>query len=291
MCTPEKSRITRKAYAKINLGLDVTGRRPNGYHDVKMIMQTVDLYDILTLEKTEEPGIFVETGREDLPGDKSNLVYRAAECMIRAGGITGGVRICLEKRIPMAAGMAGGSTDAAAVFHGMNELFDLGMSREELCRLGVEIGADVPYCIHGGTALAEGIGEQLTPLPAPPECILVIAKPDIDVSTKYVYENLHLESLQRHPDIDGMQEAILRGSLEGLTERMENVLESVTAVRYPVIGALKAMMCAGGAENALMSGSGPTVFGVFREQEQAAKVCEEIKKQGLAEEVFLSRWI
>ncbi len=291
MCTQENRTVIRKAYAKINLGLDVTGRRPNGYHDVRMIMQTVDLYDVVTLQKAEEPGIFVETGREDLPGDKTNLVYRAADSMIRACGITEGIRIRLEKRIPMAAGMAGGSTDAAAVFHGVNELFDLGMSREALCSLGVEIGADVPYCIHGGTALAEGIGEKLTPLPKPPECILVIAKPDIDVSTKYVYENLHLESLQRHPDIDGMRAAILEGSLDGLTGRMENVLESVTAVRYPIIGELKALMCAGGAKNALMSGSGPTVFGVFERQEQAEAVCKEIQKRGLAGEVFLSRWI
>ncbi len=266
---PEKTKtLTRKAYAKINLGLDVLRRREDGYHEVKMIMQTISLYDTLTFRETET-GIAVCTDREDLPGDEHNLVYRAAKLLTDTYGIKSGVNIELRKRIPMAAGMAGGSTDAAAVFHGMNELCGLGMTEDEMCRLAVTIGADVPYCIQGGTALSEGIGEILTKLPDIPDCFLLIAKPDIDVSTKYVYEKLHANTLPYHPDIDGMRTAIEQGTLSGITERMENVLETVTVEKYPVIREIKDFMMENGAMNALMSGSGPTVFGVFDTKEKA----------------------
>lgn len=280
--------ITRKAYAKINLGLDVIRRREDGYHEVKMIMQTIDLYDILTFYPKEEPGIEVTTNKEELPGDESNLIYKAAKLLTEEHSLAQGIRIELQKNIPMAAGMAGGSTDAAAVFHGMNELFALGMSEEEMCRLGVRIGADVPYCIQGGTALSEGIGEILTKLRDVPDFHLLIAKPDINVSTKYVYENLHANELKVHPDIDGMKTALEQGNLQGIVSRMENVLETVTAKKYPVIEELKEFMIENGAWNALMSGSGPTVFGIFRTEETARAAYDALKTTGFAGEVFVT---
>ncbi len=305
--------IERKAYAKINLGLDVIRRRPDGYHEVKMVMQTVDIWDLLTFRKTDKPGIYLKTDQKELPEGKDNLIYKAADAILKeympkkrgeaadrksrgaenadieiAGeGITG-VEITLEKRIPIAAGMAGGSTDAAAVFYGLNELFGLGMSLGDMQRIGVKLGADIPYCLMGGTALAEGIGEKLTALTAPPEAHLVVAKPDINVSTKFVYENLHADSLKEHPDIDGMIGAIREGSLAGITARMGNVLETVTVREYPVIDQIKKAMMAGGAENALMSGSGPSVFGIFKEKEKADGTAERIRKAGLAEQVFVT---
>jgi 4-diphosphocytidyl-2C-methyl-D-erythritol kinase len=287
MAAENENTLVKRAYAKINLGLDVLRRREDGYHEVKMIMQTVSLYDILTFTKTEE-GIAVVTDREELPGDESNLVYKAAKLLADTYGIKEGIKIELCKRIPMAAGMAGGSTDAAAVFRGMNELFGLGMTEEEMCVLAVKIGADVPYCIQGGTALAEGIGEALTKLPDAPDCFLLIAKPDMDVSTRYVYENLHANELRQHPDIDGMRAAIEAGDLEGIVQRMENVLETVTIKKYPVIQEIKDFMKENGAVNALMSGSGPTVFGVFRSEEAAGEALRlfKLKKAGLAGQLF-----
>ena len=276
-------KITQKAYAKINLGLDVLSRRPDGYHLVKMIMQTVDLYDLLTIEKTDEPGIrfkLLQDGQAVttlVPEDDTNLVCKAARKLMEKTGRNLGVSFTLQKNIPVAAGMAGGSTDAAAALTGMNRLFALGLSVEELREIAVTIGADVPYCIMGGTALSEGIGEILTPLPSPPQVPLVIVKPDVSVSTKAVYENLHVESLQKHPDIDGMIEAIKKGDLTGMTDRMENVLETVTIALHPVIAKIKRLLGEQGAIKALMSGSGPTVFAVFEEEakaDAAAKVLE-----------------
>lgn len=203
MIMGNRESIQLNAYAKINLGLDVVRRLENGYHEVRMIMQTVDLHDSLTFRKTES-GIRLKIEGSKLPADDSNLVCKAARLMFETYGLEGGVDITLTKRIPIAAGMAGGSTDAAAAFRGINELFAAGATQEDLKRLGVKIGADVPYCIMGGTALSEGIGEILTPLPAPPQCHVLIAKPDIDVSTAFVYQNLHADTLKSHPDIDGM---------------------------------------------------------------------------------------
>lgn len=280
--------IERKAFAKINLGLDVIRRREDGYHEVKMIMQTISLYDVLRFTVLEEPDIIVTTDKEELPGDENNLIYKAAKLLRDTYHIEKGIKIELQKNIPMAAGMAGGSTDAAAVFHGMNEIFSLGLSLEEMCRIAVEIGADVPYCIQGGTALSEGIGEILTKLPDMPQCFLLIAKPDIDVSTRYVYENLHANRLEYHPDIDGMKEALLGGSLSGIVSRMENVLETVTVQKYPVIEKIKVFMKENGAKNALMSGSGPTVFGVYGTKEQAECAYEALKREGLAKQVFVT---
>lgn len=284
-------RITRKAYAKINLGLDVIRRRPDGYHEVKMIMQSVGIYDILTFQRADREGIRISLDHAELPCDQNNLIYKAAQLIIDAYGIKNGVEITLNKNIPIAAGMAGGSTDAAAVFHGLNELFGLGMSLQDMKEMGVKIGADVPYCIMGGTALSEGIGEILTPLSAPPDAHLLIAKPDINVSTKFVYENLHADTLTDHPDIDGMVKALNEGNLKGITDRMGNVLETVTVKEYPIIDRIKKEMLSGGAENALMSGSGPTVFGIYKEKKAAEKCCEAIREQGLAGQIFVTEFV
>lgn len=276
-----------KAYAKVNLGLDVVKRLPNGYHQVKMIMQTVGIYDELTFEKAES-GITITTDSGELPTDKNNLIYKAAELMREKYGIREGVRIHLQKNIPIAAGMAGGSTDAAATMKGMNMLFELGATSGELMEEAVKIGADVPYCIMGGTALAEGIGEKLTALPPVPKIFFLVAKPDISVSTKYVYEHLDAAGIVHHPDIDGMVEAIRAGSVPGILERMENVLEAVTIPAHPMIDTIKKRMLELGAEGSLMSGSGPTVFGVFIKKESAESAYEQMKKDGLAKQLFVA---
>lgn len=279
--------ITRKAYAKINLGLDVVRRLPNGYHEVRMIMQTVGIYDVLTFTKAKE-GIHLQVDNEELPVDGNNLIYKAAKLLMDVAGVTGGVCITLEKHIPIAAGMAGGSTDAAATLLGINELYEIGYDIDKLKELGVKLGADVPYCIQGGTALAEGIGEVLSVLPSPPDCYLVVAKPDINVSTKFVYENLKVNELEHHPDIDGMIEALKQGNLKGITDRLGNVLETVTVPAYPVIQEIKEMILAAGAEGALMSGSGPTVFGIFTQEEQARHAAELIG--GVAKKIFVTNF-
>ena len=281
-------KISINAMAKINLGLDVLRRRENGYHDVKMIMQTVNIYDTLEFVKTEESGIVVKTDAMELPTDENNLIYKAAKLLFDKCGVTKGVTITLKKRIPIAAGMAGGSTDAAAALVGINQLFELQLSMQELKEIGVKIGADVPYCIEGGTALSEGIGEILTKLPDAPDCFVVVAKPEISVSTKYVYENLHANELKYHPDIDGMVDAIRNGNLDGVCTRMENVLETVTEKKYTIISELKMLLKDAGAENSLMSGSGPTVFAIFKEEEKAKKALEIVQDSGLAKQSFVT---
>lgn len=289
MSIENKESIQLSAYAKINLGLDVIRRLENGYHEVRMIMQTVDICDSLTLRKTES-GIRLTVEGSGVPADENNLVCKAARLMFETYGIRGGVDMTLVKRIPVAAGMAGGSADAAAAFRGIGKLFGLSVSEEELKRLGVQIGADIPYCITGGTALSEGIGEILTPLPAPPDCFVLVAKPDIFVSTAFVYQNLHADRLQSHPDIDGMIEAIRQKNLYGIAQRMENVLETVTVKKYPVIDEIKQNMKENGALNALMSGSGPTVFGIFEKKETAEAACEVLKQTRLAKQLYCTRW-
>lgn len=282
-------RMQKKAYAKINPVLDVLRRREDGYHELRMIMQTVNIYDTLELVKSES-GIRLTCDTGLLPCDDGNIVYRAARLMQETFSLKEGIEIHLTKKIPMAAGMAGGSADAAATLHGMNELFDLKLTTEKLCELGVKLGADVPYCILGGTMLAEGIGEKLTALPPMPECRLVVAKPDFDVSTKYVYENLHANSLKEHPDVDGMIAAIRANDLEAVATCMENVLETVTVRKYPQISELKNLMCNMGALNALMSGSGPSVFGLFTDEKAAEDCATEIRKNGLASQVFVTNF-
>lgn len=271
-----------KARAKINLGLDICGQLDNGYHKVKMIMQTVDIYDVLEFKKRKEPDIILSVDSHDTLGDISNnLIFRAAKLMVERFSIKEGIEIALKKNIPVAAGMAGGSTDAASTMIAMNELFELGQSKEQLMELAVALGADIPFCIMGGTALAEGIGEELTRLPKPPKAYILIAKPPVMVSTKEVYERLDSKEITFHPDIDGMIKALEEGNLTGITDRLGNVLETVTVSVHPVIEEIKTFMKEHGAINALMSGSGPTVFGIFEKEEsarEAAIALEATKK-------------
>lgn len=281
--------IKLKARAKINLGLDVIRKREDGYHEVRMIMQMINLYDRITLRRSTEPGIRVTTNLPYLPVNEDNLVYRAAKLLMEEFKITEGAEIELQKYIPVAAGMAGGSSDAAAVMVGVNRIFHLGLTKKQLMERGVKIGADVPFCIMRGTALAEGIGEVLTPLPAMPHCSLVIAKPKIHVSTKFVYGNLKASELKEHPDIDGQVQALREGSLEQLVAKMGNVLETVTVPAYPVIDEIKRTMLKNDAMGAMMSGSGPTVFGIFEREERAQEVCRLLKKEGAAKQVYLVR--
>lgn len=263
-------KLNYKARAKINLGLDVCRRLENGYHEVKMVMQTVDIYDELEFKKRNDPDIILSVNSRDYLGDlENNLIFKAAKLMKEWYNISQGIEIKLRKNIPVAAGMAGGSTDAAATMLAINEMFELGLSKEELMERAVSLGADIPFCILGGTALAQGIGEKLISLPAPPKASLLVVKPPIMVPTKWVYENLHLDELEKHPDIDGMIDALKEGNLRGITERMENVMESVTEQAYPIITDIKIMMLGNGALNAVMSGSGPSIFGVFLDEETA----------------------
>lgn len=277
-----------RAYAKINLGLDVLRRREDGYHDVKMIMQTIQMYDMLEMEKSEQPGIHLTTNLSYIPVNENNLVYKAVKLLMDQYRIEEGITISLNKFIPVAAGMAGGSSDAAAALVGVNRMFQLGLTRQQLMELGVKIGADVPYCVMRGTALAEGIGEKLTALPPMPQCYVLIGKPGISVSTKFVYANLNLGPDTHHPDIDGMIQALQNGDLYGITDRMENVLESVTIPAYPVIETIKDHMKAHGAVNAMMSGSGPTVFGIFDDKEKAEYACEKLRESMLTKQTFLT---
>ena len=258
--------ISLKALAKINLGLDVVRRREDGYHEVRMIMQTIQLYDRLDIKRTQEPGIQIQTNLSFLPVNENNLIYKAAKLLMDEFSITDGVSVKLDKRIPVAAGMAGGSTDAAAMLIGVNRLFSLGLTKRELMERGVQIGADVPYCIMRGTALAEGIGEALSPLPPMVKCPVLIAKPSISVSTKFVYQNLKLDDTTIHPDIDRLIDDIKAKNLHDIAAHMGNVLETVTIPNYPVIDEIKKHMLSNGAVGAMMSGSGPTVFGLLNYQ-------------------------
>lgn len=277
-----------QAFAKINLGLDVLGKQEDGYHEVRMIMQTIRMYDQLDMRKSVEPGIHLTTNKKYIPVDENNLVWRAAKLMMDTCGIMEGVSIHLHKVIPVAAGMAGGSSDAAATLVGMNRLFHCGLSKEKLMELGVQIGADVPYCVLRGTALAEGIGEKLTVLPPMPDCWILIGKPGISVSTKYVYTTLDLNTDTVHPDIDGMKKALEDGNLYGITERMGNVLQDVTIPAYPEVERIKEQMKTLGAVNAMMSGSGPTVFGIFDNEEKAQEACQKLRESGSCQQVFLT---
>ena len=277
-----------KALAKINLGLDVVRKREDGYHEVRMIMQTIDVFDRLMFTVEDMSGIRIQTNVASVPSDESNLVYKAAKLLMEEFGITKGLSIYLEKNIPVAAGMAGGSSDAAAAMKAVNELFELGLSEEELKVRGVKIGADVPYCIMGGTALAEGIGEVLSPLPPMPDCYILIAKPPVGVSTAFVYGNLRANELKHHPDIDGMIQSLRDGSVEQLCAQMENVLETVTVPAYPIIDEIKCLMKDCGAVGAMMSGSGPTVFGIFTDKECAEEALTRVTESNLANQIYLT---
>ena len=283
-------KIQLKALAKINLVLDVLRRREDGYHEVKMIMQTIGLHDDLEIRKTKTPGIQVKTNLYYLPTNENNLVYKAAKLLMDEFQIQDGVSIQLKKRIPVAAGMAGGSSDGAAVLWGINQMYGLGLSMQALMERGVRLGADVPYCIQRGTALAEGIGEKLSVLPPMPKCTILIAKPGISVSTKFVYENLHANDLkpEQHPDVDSMIEAMRQKDLGLLCSRMGNVLETVTIPAYPVINEIKRTMIDNGAIGSMMSGSGPTVFGIFDSPAAAKQAVKAVRAAKLAKQIFLT---
>ncbi len=275
-----------RALAKINLGLDILRKREDGYHEVRMIMQTIQMYDVLEMRKVKKPGISLSVNYPYIPSDERNLVYKAAKLLMDEFQIKEGVEIRLEKFIPVAAGMAGGSSDAAAALVGVNRLFKLGLSEKDLMERAVNIGADVPYCVMRGTALAEGIGEKLTRIAQVPDCFVLIGKPGINVSTKAAYESLQLDQIQTHPDIDGMIRDIESGDLRAMTEKMENVFEPGIIGRYPVIGEIKALMEEHGALKAMMSGSGPTVFGIFDDRKKMEEATAVLRESRLAKTVF-----
>ncbi len=281
--------VEKKAFAKINLGLDVTGKREDGYHIVKMIMQNVDIFDSLTFEDNENGEIVLIASSDKIPTDESNLICKVARQLQKEFDVKKGVKVHLIKRIPVAAGMAGGSTDGAAAYQALNEIWNLGLSKEELCKYAVKLGADIPYCIMGGTALAEGIGEELTTISDMPECDIVIAKPDIDVSTGWVYKELDSKEIEHHPDIDGIRAAIEAGDLKKMCDLIGNVLEPVTAGRYDIIPKIERLMEKNGAIRAFMTGSGPTVFGIFDDKNKAKGAFDAVNSSGLAPQVFLSR--
>lgn len=282
------NQIELKALAKINLGLDVLGRRENGYHDVRMVMQSIYLYDEVKIEKTEAPGIALASNLSFLPTGEGNIAYKAAQLLTEEFEIGEGVKITLNKHIPVAAGLAGGSSNAAAVLFGMNRMFHLGLTREELMARGVRLGADVPYCIMRGTVLAEGIGEELSVLPAMPKCTVLIAKPPVSVSTKVVYEALDAKEIVEHPDIDGIINGLEKHSLKQVAACMGNVLEDVTIPMHPVIDRIKQEMIDAGALNAMMSGSGPTVFGLFESRAAAREAQRRIREKSLTRQVYVT---
>lgn len=294
------AQVTEKAYAKINLALDITGRLPNGYHTVRMIMETIGIHDELTIKASGEPGIHLSFEMSDdtlavaeLDCGEDNLIVKAAHKILDAAASRGllqdpasgtpgsahtGLDMLLTKRIPMAAGLAGGSSDAAAALRGINRLMEFGFDDDTLCDIGVTIGADVPYCIRGGSRLAEGIGEKLSPLHEPPAACLLIAKPDIDVSTAYVYKRIDSSDDIRHPDIDSMITALDRGDLKGLCAGLGNVLRDVTCEEHPIVPELEQFMRDNGALGALMSGSGPTVYGIFDDESICSRALARIRE-------------
>ena len=277
-------KIELKAYGKINIGLDVIRKREDGYHDLDMIMQTVGVYDDVIISRedgTQTYEIEVSTDADILPNDKGNLAFMAAKVLMEAYDIKSKVKIHINKRIPIAGGMAGGSADCAAVLRGVNQLFQLGLTDEQLQEYGVKLGADVPYCIVGGTKRAQGIGEILTDLPTPPKCYVIIAKPDAFVSTKFVYSHIRPAQIENHPDIDGIIESIKAGDLYGMCEKIANVMEDVTIPEYPIIQKVKDILKSNGAVNALMSGSGPTVFGIYDDEEKAKQSMDALSGKSL----------
>ena len=279
--------VTIEANAKINLTLDILGKRPDGFHEVAMVMQTIGLHDTMVMEKTESE-IELSISVPWLKADEKNLAWRAAELMRQEFNLGGGVRMELTKRIPIAAGLAGGSADAAAVLKGMNDLYGLQLSEEKLCELGARLGSDIPFCIKGGTMLATGRGEVLTRLSDMPETWVVLAKPRISVSTAWAYQNYDEQGAEKHPDNEAIKRAITRGNRKAIAGLLCNVLESVTIKKYDVIAEYKQMMLDKGAMASMMSGSGPTVFGLAKSREQAEAIAD-VLRQNTNADVFVTR--
>ena len=286
--------IELRAHGKINLSLDVLGRRNDGYHEVKMIMHTVALHDGIFIKKEREREIRMECNLPSLPTNEENLMVRAAKAIMDEFSIEEGLSLRLMKRLPVAAGMAGGSADAAAVFHGINQLFHLNLSTEELEKRAVKLGADIPFCLHKGCYLSEGIGEKLKKLPTLPPCTIILVKPAFSLSTKLIYENLHLENLtdKEHPEVDEMIEKLESGDLEEICKLGGNLLEKVSISLRPEIQVLKDFLIKEGALLSLMSGSGPTVFGIFPEEDKAKaeKILQGLRS-GEYKDLIENAWI
>lgn len=279
--------LIAKAYAKINLGLDIVGVRDDGYHLVRMIMQTVGVADELEFTRTKDGQITIDSSVE-LGKASDNLIYKAIDLIRKEKGITDGMQVRLTKNIPVAAGLAGGSSDCAAALKAMNTLYGLGLSAEQLSAYGVRLGADVPYCLLGGTAISEGIGEMLTSLPSAPFAHVLLVKPPVGISTKEAYAAYDRETRHEHPDIDGLIRAIEAQDLRAMCASMGNVLEPVSIGMHPEIADIKAKMLALGAAGSMMSGSGPTVFGLFDDEDTAKKAYDEFRTAGSGAEVFLT---
>ena len=279
---------TEKAQAKINLTLDVLGKRPDGYHEVEMVMQTVDLSDHLTFTETERDEIVLSCTAPYIPLDQRNLVYQAALLVKQTYGVHKGIRIHIDKRIPVAAGLAGGSSDAAATLRGLNRVWNLGQTLDQLAELGAKIGSDVPFCIYGGTAIARGRGEQIEHLPKVAPTWVVLVKPPIAVSTADVYGRLRLKEIEQHPDTQSMVAALQTGDVREISARLGNVLESVTFKMHPEVERLKQQLLKFGAQGALMSGSGPTVFALVDRETKATRIYNALR--GFSREVYLCRF-
>ncbi len=277
-----------KAPAKINLSLDVLYKRDDGFHELEMIMTTIDLFDHIQLTELDEDVIHIKSEKKFVPDDKRNLAYQAAEKLKSKYNINKGVLITIDKQIPVAAGLAGGSSDAAAVLRGLNRLWNLNLTFEELAAIGNEIGSDIAFCIYGGTAIAKGRGEKIEKLPSPPPCWVILAKPSIGVSTKAVYGNLVLEDL-KHPNTEAMRKAMVHGDYEGMCNHLGNVLENVTLNLYPQVNQIKDLMFKVGADNVLMSGSGPTVFGLTKQKSRADRIYNSLR--GFCDEVYVVRML
>ncbi|MGX7204627.1 4-(cytidine 5'-diphospho)-2-C-methyl-D-erythritol kinase [Enterococcus pingfangensis] len=278
--------IMEKAPAKINLGLDILGKRPDGLHELAMVMASIDLADRLYLEEIPEDKIIIETNKAFLPTDKKNHVYEALELVKERFDIKKGLQVKIHKEIPVAAGLGGGSTDSAAALRAVNRLWDLGLSIEELARLGAEVGSDVPYCVYGQTSLVEGFGEKVTPLAPMPQCWVVVVKPRMSVSTRTIFAKIVMEDLY-HPDIAALVSAIEENDYQKMTENLGNSMEVVTIKKHPVIQQLKDRMLKYGADAAMMSGSGPTVYALCHKYSRAKHVFNALK--GFCEEVYLVR--
>ncbi|WP_291292730.1 4-(cytidine 5'-diphospho)-2-C-methyl-D-erythritol kinase [Enterococcus sp.] len=278
--------IIEKAPAKINLGLDVLGKRADGYHELEMVMSSVDLADRLIMEELEEDRIIIETNKAFLPIDKRNNVYQAASIVKKRYGINKGILIRITKNIPVAAGLGGGSTDCAAALRGMDRLWQLGLTMPELIDIGMEVGTDVPYCIYGTTAFISGKGEKVTPLRPMPQCWVVLVKPRLSVSTGKIFQEVDLDQLH-HPDMQELSAAVLAEDYQRMIAAMGNSLESITIPKHPVVQQIKERMMKYGADVALMTGSGPTVFALCQKHSRAQRVYNALK--GFCEEVYLVR--